>query len=164
MVNPELKTTNDPSKVALMFDFPYPELFDILTKITTAEIQGVDKSLFLYDFYRTSDLGFEIKINKLKTKENPLLIVKFFLPFELSINTKIQLSTTFLTLSLWNYVDQDSPEMQEVANTASAVQSGDIMSKTSSNVATVVGGDSTTSLRGGMLAEAIKFLRFLDLI
>ena len=91
------------------------------------------------------------------------MIVKFFLPFELSINTKIQISTTFLTLSLWNYVDQDSPEMQEVANTASAVQSGDIMSKTSSNVATIVGGDSTTSLRGGMLAEAIKFLRYLKI-
>ena len=82
MVNPELKTTNDPSKVALLFDYPYPALFDILTKITTAEIQGVDKSLFLYEISRSSDLGFEIKINKLKSKENPFLIVKFFLPYE----------------------------------------------------------------------------------
>ena len=164
MVNPSLKTTNDPNKIALMFDFPYQEFFDLLFSITTVEIQGVAAAMFEYKIEKISELGFEIRILKLKAKPNPLMIVRFFLPFSLSTNPKLQLSTTFLTLELWNYVDSDSPEMQEVANTAAAVQSGDIMAKTSSNVASVVGTDSTSSLRGGMLAEAIKFLRYCFLI
>ena len=158
-ITPELKLTNDPFKVALLFDSKYPELFNILVNITTAEIQGLNQTLFQYEIIKSSENGFFVKIIKLKSIVNPLLMLKISLAFELSTNSEMRLKKTFLSINLWNYVDQDSPEVKEMVQTASAVKSGDLMSKTTSNLATVIGGESSSSFRGGMLAESIKLLR-----
>ena len=151
----------DPYKVALLFDAPYPKLFDILIRITAAEIQGLNSSQFLYEMTQASETGFFINIKSLKSKEIPLLIVNIYLSFEILSNPEVQLSTTHLTLSLWNYIDKDSPEMKEVQQTASTVKGGDVMAKTSSNLAAVIGGAGSSSIiKGANLAESIKILRY----
>ncbi len=155
-----LKTLINPSKLVLEFSNPFPELFDMLPKITTISLSNVKPELYSYKFIKRSSLSYFLEFSfLLKSTKSPRLNFKLNVPISILYHATQRLITTELNITMKSFFDLDFLEMRKVESAEDPSFRVGNMANIMINVANLVKPQSSLSFRGKLIVDTIQFLR-----
>ena len=104
--------TKYPTEIHLIFSAPFQDLFQVIDKVISITIIGLDQSSYRYEIKRLSTLVILLKIKfNLKSVKFPLLNVKFLLPTHLDNHIYQYLAIKELSIVMKSYFTSESQSL-----------------------------------------------------
>ena len=162
MVTFSLRTVFDSQEVYIDFDQDFRDLFDIILMIITARIEGLKQEeysfrLFTTETPRSYKLFFAFNISITKT---PLLAVFLNIPLSLSNHPTKRLTKTSASIRMKSYFQLLDNNIQAIETTQIVTENARSVSNTVVLASSLSSAGSSLAIRGLMLMELIRSLRF----